>query len=395
MDAIYNVYLKKITYSTANGSLPPVCLFPDSGISSISSSSLETDLVDSFHRVFRRRSSFDKGLRDLKRSPKRNNRSASVSTLLSHHNQQPVHHKSSSDFLNGERLTHNEDGIRIKNYQKLNNEVESLQSFRTTSSSPGHQMVDVQDSSSLQWETRQIKTLKAATIDHVVKYMLFVTERQMELLSKHQQDGSSSGTDHCHSIVMEEERNNVSHVIHVLFIAYRLFISPLQLFHVIQQTYAAHIRSQQTKLVKQFNFLLLYWLNNYPEDFMTDPSEPQPKILHPLVSDPPPSPSPSSSASYQSDEEIRQSQTTAPKSLPLLSERIPGSRSSDRSRKWAEAAGETNDHKFIEILLSVPDLEESIHRKALVLLQEYKPDSCSSESDNGLNGVSLLSRHDS
>lgn len=386
-DAIYNVYLKKITYST-NGSLAPASLFPDSGISSVSSSSLETDLVDSLNRVFRRRSSFDKGFRDLKRSPKRNNRSASVSTLLSHQNQQQSHHKSTSDFLNGSLLTSDYDSnIRIKNYQKLSNEIDSQQSVRTTSSSPAHEAGEA-ESSSLQWETRQIKILKAATIEHIVKYILFLTERQIEMQSKHHYEEKKS-TDHCHSIVMDEERNNVSHVIHVLFIAYRLFTSPLQLFQLLRQTYVAHVPSQQAKLTKQFNFVLLYWLNNYPEDFLNDPSEPPPKILHPLVPLPPPSPSSSSSAhSFQSDsstDDSRESQSKEPKSLPA------GMGCGGRMHRRHRAGDKANDQTFIDVLLSEPDLEESIHRKALVLLQDYKPDPCSSESDNGVNGVSILS----
>ena len=392
-DAIYNVYLKKITYST-NGSFAPVSLFPDSGISSISSSSLETDLVDSLNRVFRRRSSFDKGFRDMKRSPKRNNRSASVSALLSHQNQQQSHHKSTSDFMNGSLLTSDyEDNIRIRNYQRLNNEVESEHSLRTTSSSPGHQTSSggEAESSSLQWETRQIKILKAATIEHIVRYILFVTERQIELQSKHHQENSSS-TDHCHSIVMDEERNNVSHVIHVLFIAYRLFTSPLQLFQLIRQTYVTHVHSQQAKLTKQFNFVLLYWLNSYPEDFLNDPPEPPPKILHPLVRPPSPSSSSRSNQSNSSIDDSSESHAKEPVSLAggLVNNKSRAQEAQSGHRQRAETRVKTNDHKVIDVLLNTPDLEESIHRKALVLLQDYKADPYSSESDNGLNGVSRL-----
>src|ERR1700709_808467 len=71
-DAIFSIFLKKITYSgsshhPSNASLSTSSCprsqshGPDSGVSSISSSSAESDLVDGMHRVFRRRSSFDKG----------------------------------------------------------------------------------------------------------------------------------------------------------------------------------------------------------------------------------------------------------------------------------------------------------------------------------------------
>jgi hypothetical protein len=321
-----------------------------------------------------------------------------VSTLLTHHNHQQSHHKSSSDFITSPLVTSDSDhNIRIKNYQKLSSECESL---RTTSSSPGHQTPCGEPelcSSSLQWETRQIKILKAATIDHIVKYILFLTGRQIELQSKHDQDngGTGSSTDHCHSIVMDEERNNVSHVIHVLFIAYRLFTSPVQLFQLIHQTYVTHVTSQQVPhLTRQFNFVLLYWLNNYPEDFLNDPSEPPPKILHPLVPQPPPSPSSSSSHSFQSNstDDCDESKTAT--------ESVTSGSSGNQSKVHEKNSGNQNrirsngaangGHKFIDQLLSAPDLDESVHRKALVLLQDYKPDPCSPQSDNGLNGVSTL-----
>src|SRR5699024_7269909 len=59
-----------------------------------------------------------------------------------------------------------------------------------------------------------------------------------------------------------EERNNVAHAMHVIFATYRQFVHPWQLFTEL-------IRQKPFASAKQFNFILYYWLNNYPEDFWT------------------------------------------------------------------------------------------------------------------------------
>ena len=427
-DAVYNIYLKKITYSTKSSHIPCVNL-PDSGISSLSSGSAEADLVDGLQRVFRRRSSFDKGFRDLKRSPnKKNVRSASVSALLGyqHHQHQHAfqHHKSSTEFLNGSLLCSeygDNRGIRIKNYQKLSSDADSLQSLRTSSSSPGQQVSSPGDqtteTSMLQWETRQIKILKAATLSHIVKYILFLTDRQIELQSKHEPEEIAD--DECQSIVLEEERNNVSHVVHVFFAAYRLFTTPVHLFQLIHKTFQNHVKSQQGKLVKQLNFILLYWLNNYPEDFVNKSSDLKAKILHPLTQPTTiqsPSPVPSSvSEDLRSDtscSQIREKSEKDCASLPELtsvsgSNHTPSTSEKERNDRNVNRDDQTSesgpavlpdtesaprDDRLVDTLLNIADLDESIHRKAVVLLQEFKPDSYPSDaSDNGLNGVSIIS----
>lgn len=59
-----------------------------------------------------------------------------------------------------------------------------------------------------------------------------------------------------------EERTNAAHVMHVLFATYRQYTNASNLFNTILSK-----RSQSNG--SQFNFILYYWLNNYPEDFST------------------------------------------------------------------------------------------------------------------------------
>ncbi|KAH9415808.1 Ral guanine nucleotide dissociation stimulator-like 1 [Dermatophagoides pteronyssinus] len=128
------------------------------------------------------------------------------------------------------------------------------------------------DQQSLQWETRQLRQIKAATMEHLVQFILLQTEYQQQQHNNYNESKSSQQHHNDHSDSDEEsqlessdlmeERNNVAHVMHVLFATYRQFYYPWQLFTEI-------IRQKPFVSTKQFNFILFYWLNNYPEDFWT------------------------------------------------------------------------------------------------------------------------------
>lgn len=94
--------------------------------------------------------------------------------------------------------------------------------------------------------------IKAATLEHLVKYILFVSadHRIQELTN-------------CNQNVLEEERNNVAHVMHVLFCTYRQFHLPQELFDTI-------IKHLHHCCQQQMHFILHYWLDNYAEDFRFD-----------------------------------------------------------------------------------------------------------------------------
>lgn len=277
-DAIYSVYMKKITYSGHQLSTPSrqsayfqPSPFAPSTNESINShafnpscdSSTTSEIVDGIQRVvFRRRSSFDRQ-RDSSGSStvyngncKRNNRSASVAS--------PFYHLTRSSTASDILVKQKSDvaNIRMKNYTKFENEKDQTDFSPSSTTSQRKN-----DSQLLQWETRRIRILKAGTLSHIIQYMLMITPGQLQLANCNSSSPSEeSGSNHCQSIVMEEERNNVSHIIHVMYVSYRLFASPESLFNEILKHYNA-IKPQPPHLVKQFNFLLHYWLTNYPEDF--------------------------------------------------------------------------------------------------------------------------------
>ena len=104
----------------------------------------------------------------------------------------------------------------------------------------------------LQWETRQIRIIKAGTLEHILKYTLFLTPNQQKEDFKN-----------CNQNVLEEERNNVAHAMHVLFCTYRQYHLPQQVFDII-------LKNMHNCCQRQMTFILHYWLDNYSEDFTTE-----------------------------------------------------------------------------------------------------------------------------
>lgn len=111
-----------------------------------------------------------------------------------------------------------------------------------------------QASQSLQWETRQIKVLQAATLDHALKFILLINSSR---------DLNNLNTDPNSAIdnsVLEEERNNVAHIIHVLFCTYRIYTNPHELMLKLMDY-------SDISRIEQYRFVMHYWMDNYPEDF--------------------------------------------------------------------------------------------------------------------------------
>ena len=113
-------------------------------------------------------------------------------------------------------------------------------------------------------------------MEHLVQYMLLLTPFQAvnsdsdtyfgDQVEEYSSTGGRGATEDSSSLL--EERNNVAHAMHVIFATYRQFVHPWQLFSEL-------IRQKPFASAKQFNFILYYWLNNYPEDFWT-PCQPKP-----------------------------------------------------------------------------------------------------------------------
>lgn len=110
---------------------------------------------------------------------------------------------------------------------------------------------------SLQWETRQIKVLQAATLDHALKFILLINP----LKDFNNTDKTDSPTDvAAEDGGLEEERNNVAHIIHVMFCTYRIYTNPHELMLKLMD-YSDLCR------IEQYRFVMHYWMDNYPEDF--------------------------------------------------------------------------------------------------------------------------------
>lgn len=112
-----------------------------------------------------------------------------------------------------------------------------------------------QSSQSLQWETRQIKVLQAATLDHALKFILLINSSK-DLSNIDIEPGSETGG----NSTLEEERNNVAHIIHVMFCTYRIYTNPYELMLKLMD-YSDICR------IEQYRFVMHYWMENYPEDF--------------------------------------------------------------------------------------------------------------------------------
>lgn len=112
-----------------------------------------------------------------------------------------------------------------------------------------------QSSQSLQWETRQIKVLQAATLDHALKFILLINPSKDLSNIEAEQNSEEIGNS-----TLEEERNNVAHIIHVMFCTYRIYTNPYELMLKLMD-YSDICR------VEQYRFVMHYWMDNYPEDF--------------------------------------------------------------------------------------------------------------------------------
>jgi ral guanine nucleotide dissociation stimulator-like 1 len=115
--------------------------------------------------------------------------------------------------------------------------------------------------SSLQWETRQIRILQAATLDHVLKFILLINSpKDLNNINSTLSSDKSSTSSVNDDASLEEERNNVAHIIHVLFCTYRIYTNPYELMLKLMD-YSDICR------IEQYRFVMHYWMENYPEDF--------------------------------------------------------------------------------------------------------------------------------
>lgn len=156
--------------------------------------------------------------------------------------------------------------------------------------------------------------------------------------------------------MLEDERNQVAHVMHVLFCTYRLYSSAHQLLQTI-------LRYSDDCCSDQLNFVLHYWLDHYPEDFLTVTSELNGANHH------------------QNHHKTTTNSSSAHSSFEKDSLSISNSDSetsqSDLKLSSAESTTSENEVKqtsLIELFLSQPNIDESLYRKGLSVM-EMKNDS--------------------
>lgn len=156
----------------------------------------------------------------------------------------------SHDDLDGLPPKDIKNGLNTIN-QLNRQKADELQKSSNELSSPSQQPT----SQSLQWETRQIKVLQAATLDHALKFILLInTSRDVNNIDSGLNNSSID------SSALEEERNNVAHIIHVMFCTYRIYTNPHELMLKLMD-YSDICR------IEQYRFVMHYWMDNYPEDF--------------------------------------------------------------------------------------------------------------------------------
>ncbi|XP_053209368.1 ral guanine nucleotide dissociation stimulator-like [Panonychus citri] len=115
-----------------------------------------------------------------------------------------------------------------------------------------------------QREKRKVRILKAATMDHIIEYILLLTPHQREL--------NLSSTIHQCTSLMEEGRSDVTHIMHVIFCTYRKYCSPQEVFTIL-------VKHSRKASPQQLRFVLHYWLRYYPEDFLSPLEMDSPDII--------------------------------------------------------------------------------------------------------------------
>jgi hypothetical protein len=158
-----------------------------------------------------------------------------------------------------------------------------------------------------------------------VKYVLFLTPHQKQ----------SNEIINCSPNLLEEERNNVAHCMHVLFCTYRQYHHPFQLFTTLT-------KYMQNCCSKQFDFIMHYWLDNYPEDFRTS--------IHIKPND-------------------------KNRVIENNSQFTPSNSESDLSEFNSSTTSSENGDKHLTVvdkLLSLPNIDESIYRRCLGIIEMKK-----------------------
>lgn len=272
IDSIYSIYLKKISYAYHNDI--SFCAIKDFDDTHSTASTSSADLVRSAKKC----NSNNKNSTDINESnchkqadtprgrknffQKYRRRSCSVDKYSFEKNKNktstPFSGKTSKNMRQpgfGDKLSLNNEELSVS-HDDIDGfmKVQATSDLKQQASGKSLRELSNQSSQSLQWETRQIKVLQAATLDHVLKFILLINSSR---------DLNNLNTDPNSAIdnsVLEEERNNVAHIIHVLFCTYRIYTNPYELMLKLMDY-------SDISRIEQYRFVMHYWMDNYPEDF--------------------------------------------------------------------------------------------------------------------------------
>lgn len=220
--------------------------------------------------------------------------------------------------------------------------------------------VSIQVAQSLQWETRQIRILQAATLDHVLKFILLVN--------------SPNSTTEVNAL--EEERNNVAHMIHVFFCTYRIYTNPYELMLKLMD-YSDICR------IEQYRFVMHYWMDNYPEDFSSLTTNGVPLISELL-------------RLCRDDYIIKKATKLNELGMTTSSSNLSDSESNRKSRLHQSGNKSKNsavldlDSRYVAQQLTAIDLENFLSLRPYSLLEGTKSDK---RIQRMIKNFNLLSRH--
>ncbi|XP_025018272.1 ral guanine nucleotide dissociation stimulator-like 1 isoform X2 [Tetranychus urticae] len=227
-------------------------------------------------------------------------------------------------------------------------------------------------------------------MDHIIEFIL--------LLTPHQRDTELTSRNHHCTSQMEEERNDVTHIMHVLFCTFRIYCSPQELFTIF-------IKHSKKASPQQLRFVIHYWLRYYPEDFLA-PMDNNSKIdsgsdssascnvnsTHSLKKETSVSDaytntsSPSSSISSSSSTSSSTSNYTSSindrrsdKKESELSESVTSSKSRSKSSSTSSVSSSvsltsqsSNQRILLDLLLELPCIDDTLFRKAHTFVEQHK-----------------------
>ncbi|XP_015793875.1 ral guanine nucleotide dissociation stimulator [Tetranychus urticae] len=270
-------------------------------------------------------------------------------------------------FWRSDRKLKKDENLNVKRMARIDQPEERRRQCRSKS-------VDKDDIKNHSREKRRVRILKAATMDHIIEYILLLTPHQREL-------NLSATIHHCSSL-MEEGRNDVTHIMHVIFCTYRKYCSPQDLFAIL-------VKHSKKASPQQLRFVLHYWLRYYPEDFLV-PLENEIVDSTNDSNDPPSTTTLSNITSSlksncllitnnmknNNENCIKNDETSKLDSQPVIQSKSLRSSSISPSptKIVSSSTMPSNQRILLDLLLELPCVDDTLYRKAYLFIEQSKFD---------------------